>query len=149
MKVRALQSTPSRFEAFTKGRSMKRLVSLAGAAALLLAAGAASAQVTKQNFMLRTTGDLVALCGVSRDDPNAAAAIHFCHGYYVGVDHFAELTGRPFRNVLYCPPEGLKLTRDEVLGMLVGWHRRNPQFAAEAPVEGVYRWASATWPCKK
>ena len=122
---------------------------LTGAAALLLAAGAASAQVTPQNFLLRTTGDLVALCGVSRDDPNAAAAIHFCHGYYVGIDHSAEILGRPLRGVLYCPPDGLQLTRDQVLGMVVAYHRKNPQFASEAPVEGVIRWAAATWPCKK
>jgi hypothetical protein len=122
---------------------------LIGAAALLLAAGTATAQVTKQNFMLRTTGDLVALCGVSRDDPNAAAAIHFCHGYYVGIDHSAEILGRPLRGVLYCPPDGLQLTRDQVLGMVVAYHRKNPQFASEAPVEGVIRWAAATWPCKK
>jgi len=122
---------------------------LIGAAALLLAAGAASAQVTPQNFLLRTTSDLVALCGVSRDDPNAAAAIHFCHGYYVGIDHSAEILGRPLRGVLYCPPDGLQLTRDQVLGMVVAYHRKNPQFASEAPVEGVIRWAAATWPCKK
>lgn len=122
---------------------------LTGAAALLLAAGAASAQVTPQNFLLRTTSDLVALCGVSPADPNAAAAIHFCHGYYVGIDHSAEILGRPFRGVLYCPPDGLQLTRDQVLGMMVAYHRKNPQFASEAPVEGVFRWAAATWPCKK
>jgi hypothetical protein len=120
-----------------------------GAAGLLLAAGAASADVTKENFQLRTTGDFVALCGVSTADPNAAAAIHFCQGYYVGLDHSAEILGRPFRNVLYCPPDGLKLTRNEVIGMLVAYHRKNPQYAAEAPIEGVIRWAAATWPCKK
>jgi hypothetical protein len=122
---------------------------LTGAAALLLAAGAANAEVTKQNFQFRTTGDLVALCGVSRDDPNAAAAIHFCHGYYVGVDHSVEILGRPLRGILYCPPDGLTLTRDQALGMVVAYHRKNPQFAAEAPIEGVIRWAAATWPCKK
>lgn len=126
-----------------------RSVLLTGAAALLLAAGAANAQVTKENFLLRTTGDLVALCGVSAADPNAAAAIHFCQGYYLGLDHFAEVTGRPFRNVLFCPPEGLKLTRDQTLGMVVAYHRKNPQYASDAPLDGIVRWAAATWPCKK
>lgn len=128
---------------------MKRTILISSAAALLIVAGAASAQVTKQNFMLRTTGDFVALCGVSRDDPNAAAAIHFCHGYYVGVDHSAEILGRPLRGILYCPPEGLTLTRDQVLARVVAYHRQNPQFAAEAPIEGIIRWATAAWPCKK
>jgi len=122
---------------------------LTGAAALLLGAGAAHAQVTAQNFVLRTTGDLVALCGVSRSDPNAIAAIHFCHGYFLGLDHFAEVTGRPFRETLYCPPAGLKLSRDEVVAMVVEWHRKNPGPASEAPFDGIVRWAAATWPCKK
>ena len=128
---------------------MKRTTLLMGAAALALAAGAAGAQVTKENFTLRTMRDFVALCGVSAADPNAAAAIHFCHGYYVGVDHSAEILGRPLRNILYCPPEGLKLTRDQVIAMVVDYHRKNPQFASEAPIEGIIRWAAAAYPCKK
>jgi hypothetical protein len=119
------------------------------AAALVLCAGAVQAQVTKENFYLRTTADLIAICGVSRDDPNAAGAIQFCHGYYLGLDHFAEVTGRPFRNVLFCPPEGLRLTRDQTIGMLVEWHRKNPQHLSEPPFDGIVRWAAATWPCKK
>lgn len=128
---------------------MKRSALLTGAAALLLAAGAATAQVTRENFVLRTTGDLVALCGVTRNDPNATAAIHFCEGYLVGLDHFAEVTGRPFRGALYCPPEGLKISRDEMVARLVAWHRKNPGPAAEGPFDGIVRWAMATWPCKK
>ena len=126
-----------------------RLAFLAGAAALAISAGASAAPVTKENFLLRTTADLVALCSVTRDDPNAAAAIHFCEGYYLGLDHFAELLGRPYRNSLYCPPDGLRLTRDEVVAMVVAFHRKNPQWGSEAPVEGIMRWAAATWPCKK
>ena len=125
-----------------------RNVLLAGAAALLLSAGASAAPVTKDNFMVRTTGDLIALCGVTRDDPNATAAIHFCHGYYVGMDHYAGVTGRVFRNRLFCPPEGVKLTRDQVIGMMVDWHRKNPQYASEPPFDGIARFATATWPCK-
>lgn len=122
---------------------------LAGAAALLLVAGAARAEVTKENFTFHTMRDFVALCGVSRDDPNANAAIHFCHGYYVGVNHASEILGRPFRGILYCPPEGLKHTREQVIAMVVDYHRRNPQFGAEAPIEGIIRWAAAAYPCKK
>ena len=127
---------------------MMRSALLAGVTALLLFTSAFAAPVTKENFQLRTTGDLILLCGVSQDDPNAIAAIHFCHGYYVGLDHYAEVTGRAFRNRLYCPPEGLKLTRDQVIGMMVDWHRKNPQYASEAPFDGIVRFAMATWPCK-
>ena len=98
--------------------------------------------------MLRTTGDLVALCSVARDDPTAVAAIHFCHGYYVGLDQYAAETGRAFRNRLYCPPEGTPLTRNQVVATLVDWHRKNPQYASEAPFDGILRFAIANWPCK-
>ncbi len=128
---------------------MKKFALLTGAAALLFAAATASADVTTENFTLRTMRDFVALCSVDRNDPNAAAAIHFCHGYYVGVDHSAEILGRPFRGILYCPPEGLRLTRDQVIAMIVDYHRKNPQFGGEAPIEGIIRWAAAAYPCKK
>ena len=128
---------------------MKRATRLMGAAVLALAAGAASAQVTEKNFVLRTTSDLVALCGVTQNDPNAIAAIHFCEGYLLGLDHFAEVTGRPFRGTLYCPPEGLNMSRDEVVARLVTWHRQNPGPAGEGPLDGIVRWAAANWPCKK
>lgn len=128
---------------------MKRSMLRLGAAALALAAGAASAQVTKENFTLRTMRDFIALCGVGRDDPNAAAAIHFCHGYYVGVDHSAEILGRPLRGIVYCPPDGLQVTRNQLIEMVVTYHRQNPQYAAEAPIEGIIRWAAAAYPCKK
>jgi hypothetical protein len=42
---------------------------------------------------------------VSRDDPNASRGHPLRHGYYVGIDHFAELTGRPFRNALTARPK--------------------------------------------
>jgi hypothetical protein len=122
---------------------------LALAALLALGAGAADAQVTRDNFLLRTAGDFVALCGVAKDDPNATAAIHFCHGYWVGMDQLAEVTGRPFRNTLYCPPEGIKLTRGEAIGLAVAWLQKNPSATPESAPAGIVRWAAATWPCKK
>jgi hypothetical protein len=42
----------------------------------------------------------------------------------------------------------VKLTRDQVIGMLVDWHRKNPQHASDAPFDGILRFAIATWPCK-
>jgi hypothetical protein len=52
-------------------------VPLTGTAALLLGGGVAHAPVTAQNLVLRMTGDLPALCGMSRSDPGATAVIHF------------------------------------------------------------------------
>ena len=52
---------------------------------VLLLSFPAHADVTKENFLLRNTDDLRALCSVRRDDPNVVAAIHFCHGYALGL----------------------------------------------------------------
>ena len=64
---------------------------LACVIALLIAfPSVARANVAEENFVLDTTADLIALCGVDAADPNAMAAIHMCHGYFVGLVHFSH-----------------------------------------------------------
>ena len=125
-----------------------RLKSFVAAATLSLISVVAKADVTADNFVLRTAGDLCALCSVSPDDPKAIPAIHFCHGYALGLDHYGEATGRIARNRLYCPPADMHLTRDQAIAMFVGWCRENPQHMSETPIDGVLRWEMATWPCE-
>lgn len=107
----------------------------------------AHADVSRENFLLRTTGDLLALCSVRSEDPNAIAAIHFCHGYALGLRHYAEATGQVFRGALFCPPAGRGLTRDESVRSFVGWATSHTQYMNEPPFDGLLRWAMATWPC--
>jgi hypothetical protein len=110
---------------------------------------AAHAEVTRDNFLMRTTGDLLALCSVRGDDPNAVAAIHFCHGYALGLRHYGDATGRVFRGALYCPPSGPGMTRDEAVRSFVGWAATNTQYMSEPPFDGLLRWAMTTWPCQR
>lgn len=126
-----------------------RLAVIATALTGVLAAGTVTAAVTEQNFLLNTTGDLVALCGVSKDDPNAIAAIHFCHGYALGLDHYGAATGRVFRNTLYCIPDGATVTRNQFIEMFVKWTPAHPQYMSEPPFDGLIRFAMDTWPCPK
>ncbi len=126
-----------------------RLAVIATALTTVLAAGTVTAAVTEQNFLLKTTGDLAALCGVSKDDPNAIAAIHFCHGYMLGLDHYGAATGRVFRDVVYCIPENAHVTRNEAVEMFVKWAATNQQYMSELPIDGLLRWARTTWPCPK
>lgn len=114
---------------------------------LLLLVFPAQADVTKENFLLRNTGDLLALCSVRRDDPNAVAAIHFCHGYALGLRHYAEATGQVFRGALFCPPPGPGLSRDQAVRSFVDWASTNAQYMSDAPFDGLLRWAMTTWPC--
>ena len=118
------------------------------AAALGLASLQATAQVSPDNFMGGRTSDLAALCAAGPSDPQAIAAINACHGFIMATAQFHyELTSHqgilaPF----YCLPRPPPNLRDATAGF-VAWARANPQFADTAAVEGVVRYATATYPC--
>ena len=73
---------------------MRKLACAALALMSLALPSSAWSEVTKVNFSLDTTRDLIALCDVEADDPNAMAAIHMCHGYVMGLTHFHIIMGR-------------------------------------------------------
>jgi hypothetical protein len=105
--------------------------------------------VTQDNFLVRTTSDLVALCSAGSTDEMYTAAINFCQGYLVGADHYylAERAGPGARD-LYCLPTPPP-TRDQAIRMFVEWARNNPQVMTERPVDSLIRFAATTWPCRK
>ena len=112
---------------------------------LLALSPSAYANVTEENFQLDTTRDLIALCGVRGDDPNAVAAIHMCHGYVMGLVHFNIVMGRALEGSVYCIEE--RPTRDQAIAMLVDWSRAHPEHDTKEAVDGVLQWASETYPC--
>lgn len=120
------------------------------AAAMMVAAGARSgAAATDESFQVRSTQDLVDLCGVQRGDPLASQSIHFCEGYLVGIYHYHQaLTSGRGQAPVFCPAANVP-TRDEAVAMFVAWGRSHPQHMAERPVDGVFRWAVETWPCRR
>ncbi len=109
---------------------------------------AARANVTEENFALDTTGDLIALCGVDAGDPNAMAAIHMCHGYFVGLHHFHTMMGRSLEGHVYCMEVEERPTRDQVIAMLVEWSRAHPEHDSMEAIDGVLQWAADTYPCE-
>jgi hypothetical protein len=40
--------------------------------------------VTTDDFLVKTTQNLINLCTVSKNDPQHREAIHMCHGYLIG-----------------------------------------------------------------
>jgi hypothetical protein len=126
-----------------------------GAALALLAFGAAaaspaSAVVTGENFLLRTTADLVALCDAKQGDPQGVAAIHECQGFLLGVYQYHEAinAGRNARPIFCMPAEGAP-NRDAAAQMFVAWSRTHPQNMGDRPVDGLTRFAVDTWPCRR
>ena len=126
----------------------RRLIALAALAATV-AAPVVTAQVTRDNFLMRSGHDLAALCGAGPSDPYFERALSFCHGYLVGSYDFYKGTsaGRPSRQ-LVCLPKPPPASY-EVDQKYVEWARRDPQNAGESAVDALYRFAATTWPCKR
>jgi hypothetical protein len=122
--------------------------SLAGAAlATILWTSEAQAAVSTDDFLVRTTGDLVKLCSADRTDPLYAAAIHFCHGFGAGVFQTEQLHQAASRAVpLYCAPNPMP-TRNESVAGFVAWARATSAVANEAPAAGVLHYLMQTYPC--
>jgi Rap1a immunity proteins len=118
---------------------------------LIMSIGPISAlAATSDHFRVRSTADLVEICSTPANDSLYDAAMGFCHGYAVGAHHYYQATvsgpgGKPFVCVPTSPPP----TRAEGLQMFLVWVRNNPQHMGEPPVESLFRWLAATWPCRK
>jgi hypothetical protein len=115
--------------------------SLAGLAAPAFGA------VTDDDFMVRTTANLVNLCAVRPDDPRAKEAIQMCHGYLIGAFHYETAELAPNERLVCLPQQAP--TRNEGVAMFVDWAKAHPQYMNELPVETQFRFLTATWPCKK
>ena len=129
-----------------------RVLDIAVAALALSAAmlAVAHAAVTAENFQLHTTGDLVALCTVTRGESMAIAAIHFCEGFDVGVARTlqSEDAARPNRRPLFCLPNP-RPTRDEAATGFVQWARADQQRLSLPPADGVANYLASTYPCSR
>ena len=113
----------------------------------ILLPGLASAAVTEEDFIVKTTRNLVNLCTASPQDPRYEEAINFCQGYMVGAYHYsiAEHSKDP-KNLFVCLPDP-KPSRNEVVALFVAWAKVNPQYMTDMPVESQFRFMAEKWPC--
>jgi hypothetical protein len=121
------------------------------AVALAMASPAAAqspAAAAHSAFEARTVADLAALCGTSPESPIYASAIAFCHGFLQGAGQYhASITqAGSGREPLFCAPNPPP-TRAQVASAFTAWANANPSAAGERAVDGLARWASATYPC--
>jgi Rap1a immunity proteins len=108
-----------------------------------------SEALTREDFLVNSTQDLVKLCAASESDPLYQAAIGFCHGYMVGVNHYYQATtaGAGQREFV-CFPEP-RPTRAEAIQMFVAWTKQNPQYMSERPVDSIFRFLESKFPCRR
>ena len=94
----------------------------------LLAFSPPSSAITRDDFQVRSTEDLLELCSVASTDVLSDAAINFCHGYVEGAfQHNQALTSGPEWKPIVCLPES-RPSRNDTVGGFVKWGRDHPQF---------------------
>jgi len=125
---------------------MRHLTSLAGAL-LLFASGAAQAQTattaTAATTTLTTAG-LAELCGAE-----GVAALGYCRGFLVGAGQYhGEISSPGGRPAIFCLPDPAPAV-ETAQASFIAWAKANPQHAGDKAINGLLRWAQATYPCPK
>ena len=119
---------------------------LAGLAAAPRAAEAAP--VSRDDFQVETTGNLVSLCGATATDPLYTAAQNFCHGYAVATYRMSALQQAASRNKrrLFCLPSP-QPTRDQAIAAVTQWASARPKTLASTPSDGIVEYLVTQYPC--
>ena len=108
-----------------------------------------STALTREDFLVNSTQDLVKLCSASESDPLYQAAIGFCYGYVVGVNHYYQATTTGAGETGFvCFPDP-RPTRTEAIQMFLAWTKQNPQYMSELPVESIFRFLASRFPCQR
>jgi Rap1a immunity proteins len=112
----------------------------------LMLSGAALAADTN-TFQVRTADDLVRVCSLTAEDPLYKNAMGFCHGVLFGAYGYFDSTVSAADRFV-CSPNPTP-TRAAVMDGFVAWSRSNPQYMNDAPVDTLFRYLAATYPCAK
>src|SRR5574340_10618 len=101
---------------------MKTLMLGASLCAAIVLPGQARAALSADNFQLRNTGDLVAVCSAAPTDPLATAATNFCQGFVVGVVRVLQEVdaARPKSRAMFCFPANPP-TRSAGIATFIRW----------------------------
>jgi hypothetical protein len=125
------------------------------AVALALGAGAASAQTAATQTAATqtaavpglTAGTLAEICTAAAPGEDSTQARAYCRGFLVGVGQFhAEASQPGGLRPVFCLPDPTP-SLEAAQAAYADWLRAHPQFAGNRAVDGVLRWAAATYPC--
>jgi hypothetical protein len=113
--------------------------------ALALGGGSAFAQGTTTMAEPVSTATLASICAAT--SPNAESPLTaFCRGFMVGAGQYHTAVSTATGRRVFCLPEPSP-TIEAVQMAFVGWARANPQHGQERAVDGLMRFAAATYPC--
>ena len=125
---------------------MKRMIP-AGAFALLLGSGAAFAQQPNVDHV-QTVRDLAAICDPVTTGVPRLEAIAYCQGFLTSFgQHHALMNppGRPTQPLFCVPNPGPSIAQSGIA--FARWAKENPSDIAEPALDGLLRWAQASFPC--
>ena len=113
-----------------------------------LSAGPTQAAATEDNFLVRNSGDLTALCSAVQSDPLYTAAVNFCHGFVVGVFQVLQEEGEAGpTSRLFCVTNPMP-TRTEAVANFVQWVRADPNRATLLAADSVAAFLAQRYPCR-
>lgn len=118
------------------------------AAALFAAPALAQGQAPGVVTEVRTVSDLAAVCDPQVRGVERLESIAYCQGYLTAAGQYHTAlhpAGGP-RRPLFCVPNPPPSVAQSGLAF-AAWARRNPQHANESALDGLLRWAQATYPC--
>jgi len=127
------------------------LTLMAAGFATTAATSGLGASVTRDTFLLKTTGDLVTLCGASQNDPQYTAAVSFCHGFAVGTYRMLEIEEAASRAKLkgVCVGADPTVTRNSAIAGFVTWAADKSDVLAAQPSDGFTQYLLSAFPCKQ
>lgn len=132
---------------------MRNVINVGSALALAAAVGfsgavqaqspAAAEHVTHVN----SARELAAVCDPTASGMLRLESIAYCQGFLTSFGQYHALAHPVGRSAqLFCVPDPGPTVADSGLNF-ARWLRSHPQRAAEPALEGLLRWAEATYPC--
>lgn len=122
--------------------------------AVLMGSAAASAQVApppaSQAIIshVQTVGDLAAVCDPAWTGLPRLEAIAYCQGFLTGAGQYHTLLhprNSPTRPLFCVPSPGPTIAQSGLA--FAAWSRENPSRSNEPALDGLLRWAQASFPC--
>jgi len=105
------------------------------------------AQAASDEFSIRHTADLIAVCTIAPSEPNHASAIAFCHGILVGAYGYYDAS-TPAGGRFVCSTEPHP-KRSKVMSDFAAWAKTRPEHMPNHAIDTLFIYLAEAYPCKK
>lgn len=121
---------------------------LSATLAVALFGGAPLAHAAEpEAFVVDTAADLARLCAIDPSHPNYMPAIHFCHGYLIGMHHFQSALAAEMGPIYCAETANPQPTRNTAAADFSAWIAANPDKGEMEALDALLTWASTAYPC--